>query len=56
MRNKVLEGAPEVEKKLRHSLIKADRWSCGCVLLFPTRHVQEGRQTIDGICGEPEGV
>ena len=26
--------APEVEEKLRHSPIKADRWSCGRVLLF----------------------
>jgi len=26
--------APEVEKKLRHSPIKADRWACGRVLLF----------------------
>src|SRR5258708_37611204 len=26
--------APEVEKKLRHSPIKADRWSCGRVMLY----------------------
>ena len=26
--------APEVEKRLRHSPIKADRWACGRVLLF----------------------
>jgi len=26
--------APEVEKKLRHSPIKADRWSCGRVILY----------------------
>jgi serine/threonine protein kinase len=26
--------APEVEKKLRHSPIRADRWACGRVLLF----------------------
>ena len=26
--------APEVEKKLRHSPIKADRWSCGYVILY----------------------
>ena len=26
--------APEVENKLRHSPIKADRWACGRVLLF----------------------
>jgi len=26
--------APEVEKKLRHSPIRADRWACGHVLLF----------------------
>jgi serine/threonine protein kinase len=26
--------APEVEKKLRHSPIKADRWACGEVILF----------------------
>ena len=26
--------APEVEKELRHSPIKADRWACGWVLLF----------------------
>ncbi|SRR6266446_6709460 len=26
--------APKVEKKLRHSQIKADRWACGHVLLF----------------------
>ena len=26
--------APEVEKNLRHSPIKADRWACGRVLLF----------------------
>ena len=26
--------APEVEKKLRHSRTKADRWACGQVLLF----------------------
>jgi serine/threonine protein kinase len=26
--------APEVEKKLRHSPIKADRWACGRVLLI----------------------
>ncbi|KAG6374978.1 hypothetical protein JVT61DRAFT_3747 [Boletus reticuloceps] len=25
--------APEVEKKLRHSPIKADRWACGRVIL-----------------------
>jgi hypothetical protein len=26
--------APEVEKKLKHSPIKADRWACGHVLVF----------------------
>jgi serine/threonine protein kinase len=26
--------APEVDKKLKHSPIKADRWACGRVLLF----------------------
>ncbi len=36
--------APEVERKLRHSPIKADRWSCGYVILyFLDKSKQEGK-------------
>ena len=36
--------APEVAGNLRYSPIKADRWSCGCVILyFLDKYEQEGR-------------
>ena len=36
--------APEVEKNLRHSPIKADRWACGRVLLFLLPKVGFGKE------------
>jgi serine/threonine protein kinase len=38
--------APEVEKKLRHSPIKADRWACGRVLLFLLDKFHKGNKSL----------
>jgi len=38
--------APEVEKKLRHSPIKADRWACGRVLLSPLDMFRKGDESL----------
>jgi serine/threonine protein kinase len=38
--------APEVEKKLKHSPIRADRWACGQVLLFLLRGLRKGDKSV----------
>jgi serine/threonine protein kinase len=38
--------APEVEEKLRHSPIKADRWACGRVLLFLLDKFGKGDESL----------
>jgi serine/threonine protein kinase len=38
--------APEVEKKLRHSPVKADRWACGRVLLILLDNFGKGDKSL----------
>jgi len=38
--------APEVEKKLRYSPLKADRWSCGRVLLYLLDEFRKGDKPL----------
>ena len=40
--------APEVEKNLRHNPIKADRWTCGRVLLFLLDTVGKEDESLRG--------